>query len=349
MKRILSITLAGLMTMTVLSGCGTKEETVTTAPPTAVSETEAKTAEEMQSETVESTEGKAKLKIGFSELAINGAWRVAQVESMEKEAEARGYEFVMTNAEQDAAKQVSDVEDLLAQDVDFLFVSAVDVEAIMPALNAAKEQGVPVILLDREANGKTGEDFLTTIIADYKWQGEQCAEWVYKKLGDDTQIKAVEITGKVGGSDVRDRQAGFTEGAAKYDNFEIVASQTANWSRAEAQKVMQNIIQSTGGDFNVVYAHCDDMALGAILALKTAGMELNKDVYVVTIDGQKEAVESIIAGELSCIVTCSPRFGPAAFDAMEKYLKGEQLPATIINEETIIDSDNAEAELENAF
>lgn len=287
-------------------------------------------------------------KVGFSELDIDGAWRITQVESMEEQAKERGYEYVMTNAEYDTEKQVADVEDLLAQNVDFLFIAPIDMDAIVPALDAAKKAGVPVILLDREASGTWGEDWLTTIIADYVLQGEMCGQWLVDNMGEE-DVKIVEITGVVGGSDVRDRAQGIRNVVDKYDNMSIVASQTGEWSRSTAQEVLENIIQSTGGDFNVVYCHNDEMALGAVLALKAAGMNPGTDVKVIAIDGQAEAVEAIIAGEMNAIATCSPRFGNAAFNAMEAFLAGETFEQYIINNETMITLDNAEEQLPLAF
>ena len=292
--------------------------------------------------------GDGVFRVGFSELDIYGAWRVTQLESMEEEATSRGYEYVMTNAEYDTEKQVADVEDLLAQGVDFLFIAPIDMDAIVPALDAAKAAGVPVILLDRQATGTWGEDWLTTIIADYIQQGEIAGQWIVDNMGEE-EVKIVEITGVVGGSDVRDRAQGLRNVVEQYDNMEIVASQSGEWSRATAQEVTENIIQSTGGDFNVVYCHNDEIALGVVLALKAAGMNPGTDVKIVAIDGQAEAVEAIIAGEMNAIATCSPRFGPAAFDAMESYLAGEELPEFIINPEVLITIDNAEEQLPLAF
>lgn len=292
--------------------------------------------------------GDGVLKVGFSELDIDGAWRITQVESMEEEALARGYDYMMTNAEYDTEKQVADVEDLLAQNVDFLFIAPIDMDAIVPALSAAKAAGVPVILLDREATGTWGEDWITTIIANYVQQGEMCGQWLLDNMDED-EVKIVEITGVVGGSDVRDRAQGIRNVIDQYENMSIVASQTGEWSRSTAQEVMENIIQSTGGDFNVVYCHNDEMALGAVLALKAAGMNPGTDVKVIAIDGQAEAVEAIIAGEMNAIATCSPRFGKAAFDALEKYLDGGAFEQYIINPETMITIDNAEEQLPLAF
>ena len=178
-------------------------------------------------EVVGDINGDGVFKVGFSELDIDGAFRITQVESMEEQATARGYEYIMTNAEYDTEKQVADVEDLLAQNVDFLFIAPIDMEAISPALSAAKEAGVPVILLDREASGTWGEDWLTTIIADYVKQGEMCGQWIVDNMGDE-EVKIVEITGVVGGSDVRDRAQGIRNIIEQYDNMSIVAPRAAN-------------------------------------------------------------------------------------------------------------------------
>lgn len=299
--------------------------------------------------TVPAAAAENELKVGFSELDIDGAWRICQTDSMQEEAEKRGYEYVMTNAEYDTEKQVADVEDLIAQGCNFLFVAPIDMDAIMPALDAAKESDIPVILLDREAAGTWGEDFLTTIIADYVQQGEMCGQWIVDNNDMEQDLKIVEITGVEGGSDVRDRANGLRNVTDEYDNIEIAASQSGEWSRTTAQEVMENIIQSTGGEFDVVYCHNDEMALGVVLALKAAGITPGEDVQIVAIDGQAEAIEGIIAGEINCIATCSPRFGPAAFDAMESYLNGEELPEKIINEETLITAENAEEQLEFGF
>ena len=292
---------------------------------------------------------KTYIKVGFSELDIDGAWRICQTDSMQEQANARGYDYVMTNAEYDTEKQVADVEDLIAQGCNFLFIAPIDMDAIVPALDAAKKAEIPVVLLDREAAGTWGEDWLTTIIADYVQQGEMCGEWIVENNNMDEELKIVEITGVQGGSDVRDRAQGLRNVTEQYDNIEIVSSQSGEWSRTTAQEVTENIIQATNGDFDVVYCHNDEMALGVVLALKAAGMKPGEDVQVVAIDGQAEAIEGIIAGEINCIATCSPRFGEAAFDAMEKYLAGEKLPEKIINQETLITAENAEEQLEFGF
>lgn len=347
MRKKLGIFLATVMVSSLLFGCGsTPAQTESAAPAEPAAQEEVKEAE--PAEEAEAPAAASNLKVGFSELDIDGAWRICQTESMQEQADARGYDYVMTNAEYDTEKQVADVEDLLAQGCNFLFIAPINMDAVVPALDAAKAANVPVILLDREATGTWGEDWLTTIIADYVLQGEMCGQWIVDNVGEDG-AKIVEITGVEGGSDVRDRAQGLRNIVEKTDNIEIVASQSGEWSRTTAQEVMENIIQSTGGDFNVVYCHNDEMALGVVLALKAAGIKPGEDVKIVAIDGQAEAIEGIIAGEINCIATCSPRFGPAAFDAMEKYQAGGSLPEKIINTETLITAENAEEQLQYGF
>jgi ABC-type sugar transport system substrate-binding protein len=129
----------------------------------------------------------------------------------------------------------------------------------------------------------------------------------------------------------------------------IIVSQTADFSRATGQNVMQNIIQSRGREITAVYAHNDEMALGAIQALKDAGMRPGQDVVVVSIDGERAALEAIIRGELGATVESNPRFGPIAFDTLERYLRQEQVPPRIILEDRFFDASNAAQFLEDAY
>lgn len=293
---------------------------------------------------------KASLKIGFAQLGVTDAWRIAQTKSMKEEAARLGYNLIMTDAQNSTEKQVADVEDLLAQGVNYLFLPPIEYEGLVPALDACKEAGVPVILIDRLANGTFGEDYAAFIASDFIWEAQQAADWIAGKLGGKGKI--VELTGTVGASVAIDRSKGFSDQlAAKYPDMEIVASQTANFTRAEAQKVMENIIQSIGTEFDAVYSASDEMALGAIQAMKAAGIKVGGDggVVVVGIDGEREAVESILAGEMAATITCSPLYGPIAFDTLEKLIAGETLPEKIQNVDRIIDATNAQQELPNAF
>ena len=149
----------------------------------------------------------ANLKVGFSELSISDPWRVAQVASMQAEADRRGINYVMTDAQNKQDKQVSDIEDLIAQGCNFIFLAPLNVEGFEPAVEKAKEKQVPIVCIDREIAGTPGIDMVTTVLSDFILQGTNCANWLDKNVKGD--LKVVQITGQPGGSDVRDRTNGF--------------------------------------------------------------------------------------------------------------------------------------------
>lgn len=290
-----------------------------------------------------------KLVIGFSQMENDGPWRIAETTSMKNEAAKRAdkFELVVTDAQGQTAKQVSDVEDLIARGVDAIFLAPREKEGLAPAVQAAKQANIPVFLVDREAAGVAGVDFITVLKSDFIEQGRRAGEWLAKQSNGKASI--VELTGTPGASVTDDRAKGFKDEIAKHPDMKIIASQTGNFTRAEGQKVMQNIIQSKGKEITAVYAHNDEMALGAIQALKAAGLTPGKDVLVVSVDGERAALEAIARGDMNASVESNPRFGPLAFDTLEKYLKGEKLPPKIILEDKFFDSTNAGQSVSEAY
>jgi ribose transport system substrate-binding protein len=228
-----------------------------------------------------------------------------------------------------------------------VFLAPREFEGLAPALQAAKQAKIPVFLIDREAAGNAGEDYVAFIGSDFVQQGRRAGEWLVKQTNGKASI--VELTGTSGSSVARDRSQGFREAIQGHPGMSIIASQTGDFARATAQKVMENIVQSKGREITAVYAHSDEMALGGIQALKAAGRRPGQDVTVVSVDGQKSALEAILRGELGATVESNPRFGPKAFDALERYLKGERVPARMILEDHFFDASNAKQYLDRAF
>jgi ribose transport system substrate-binding protein len=282
-----------------------------------------------------------KIVVGFSQMENDGPWRIAETASMRDEGTKRAakYQLLVTDAQGQTSKQVSDVEDLIARGVDVLFLAPREEQGFESALQAAREKNIPVFLIDREVNGKAGEDFVTFVGSNFVEEGRRAGEWLVKQTNGKAGI--VELLGTSGASVARDRHDGFAAAIKDQPGMKILTSQTANFNRAQGQKVMENIIQAQGKNITVVYAHNDEMALGAVQALKAAGMQPGKDVIVLSVDGERAALEAITRGEMSATVECNPRFGPVAFDTLEKYLRGEQLPAKIINQDRFFDSTNA--------
>ncbi|HEY9800019.1 MAG TPA: ABC transporter substrate-binding protein [Leptolyngbyaceae cyanobacterium] len=292
---------------------------------------------------------KTKKIVGFSQTENMGPWRIAETNSIKEEAAKRQatYDFLMTDAQGQTSKQFSDIEDLIARQVDAIFLAPREYEGLTPALEAARVAKIPVFLIDREAAGTPGEHFVSFLGSDFIAQGRRVGEWLAQVTGEKAAI--VELTGTAGSSVAIDRAKGFGDAIQRYPNMKIIASQTADFSRAAAQRVMENIIQSKGAEISAVYAHNDEMALGAIQALKSAGMQPGKDVIVGSIDGQKTALEAIIRGELGVSVESNPRFGPLVFATMEKYFAGEKIPPRIILKDRLFDVTNAKDFVDEAY
>jgi ABC-type sugar transport system substrate-binding protein len=290
-----------------------------------------------------------KIVVGFSQMENDGPWRIAETSSMRDEGAKRAskYQLLITDAQGQTSKQVSDVEDLIARGVDVLFLAPREEQGFESALQAAREKNIPVFLIDREVNGKAGEDFVTFIGSNFVDEGRRAGEWLVKQTNGKAGI--VELLGTSGASVARDRHDGFAAALQGHPDMKILTSQNANFTRAQGQSVMENIIQAQGKNIAAVYAHNDEMALGAVQALKAAGMQPGKDVIVLSVDGERAALEAIARGEMNATVECNPRFGPIAFDTLEKYLAGQQLPAKIINEDRFFDSTNAAQSVSTAF
>lgn len=285
----------------------------------------------------------SEVKVAFSQCQSSDPWRIAQTNDIKRAAEENGYDLIFTDAQGNTSKQISDVEDICAQGVDYLILDAREYEASAACLDVAKEAGVKVVLIDRLVKGTVGEDYITYIGTDFVWEGREAGKWLAEKL--EGKGKIVEISGTAGSTAAMDRSQGFMEAIKENPDMEVIVSQTADFSRAEAQSTMENILQSSGKDIAAVFAHNDEMGLGVIQAIKGAGLEPGKDIIVVSCDGQSDAVKAVIAGELGATVTCNPYYGDITFEVLDKIIKGEKIEETYILEDVVIDVQNAEERL----
>lgn len=291
--------------------------------------------------------GGPRLKVGFSQMENNNPWRIAETNSIFHEAKKRNIELVYTDAKSQTAKQVADVKELIAQKVNYIILAPREYLGLAPALQAAKKAKIPVILIDRDAAGTPGVDYVTLLASDFIEEGERAAAWLVQKTNGKANI--VELSGTIGSSVARDRSEGFRKVIRNYHGMKIIASETGEFIRVNGQKVMENIIQAKGTEITAIFAHNDEMAIGAIQALKAAGMTPGKDVVLVSVDGEKDALKAIVAGELGASVECNPRFGPQVFEVIEKHRKGDHIPPKIINKDRFFDSSNAKSFIEEAY
>ena len=288
-------------------------------------------------------------KVGFAQTESNNPWRIAQTQSMQDKAKELGYQLVYTDAAGSAAKQVADVNSMIAQGVDLIFLAPREEKPLIPAVMAAKKAGIPVILLDRnvdQALAKAGEDYVTFIGSDFIDEGKRVAEWLAKNANGKSKI--IELEGTTGSSPANDRKKGFDEAITAAGGFTILASQSGDFARDKGRQVAESLLQAHP-DADVIYAHNDEMAMGAIAALEAAGKVPGKDVIVLSIDGGKEAVQAVVDGKINAVVECNPRFGPKAFETMAKYAAGEKIDAWVKNDDKFYDPSNAAAELPNAY
>ncbi|AFZ67525.1 ABC transporter substrate-binding protein [Deinococcus peraridilitoris] len=288
-------------------------------------------------------------KVGFAQTESNNPWRLAQTKSMQDEAKRLGHQLVYTDAAGSAAKQVSDVDSMIAQRVDAIFLAPREEKPLAAAVKKARAAGIPVILLDRNVDqklAKAGTDYVTFIGSDFIEEGRRVGEWLVKKTNG--QAKIIQLEGTTGSSPANDRRTGFENAIKGQAGMKILASQTGDFARDKGRQVMQTLLQAHP-DVNVVYAHNDEMAIGAIAALEAAGKKPGKDVMVLSIDGGREAVQLVADGKINYIVECNPKFGPKAFETLAAYAAGKKIPAKIINPDREFTAENAKQLLSSAY
>ncbi len=289
-------------------------------------------------------------KVGFAQTESNNPWRLAQTASMQDEAKKRGCQLVYTDAAGSAAKQVADVNSMIAQGVDFIFLAPREEKPLIPAVMAAKKAGIPVLLIDRSVDpslAKAGEDYLAFVGSNFIQEGQRVAEWTITKTGGKGKI--IELEGTVGSSPANDRKKGFDDTIkAKAPGMTLLASQSGDFARDKGRQVAETLLQAHP-DTTIVYAHNDEMAIGAIAAIEAAGKKAGSDILVVSIDGEKDAVQAIIDGKMGATCECSPRFGPKAFEIMYDYAGGKKIDPIIINPDRFFDASNAKDMLATAF
>ena len=288
-------------------------------------------------------------KVGFAQSESDNPWRLAQSASMKAEAEKLGWQFVYTNAEGSAAKQVADVDSMITQGVDVIFLSPREEKPLIPAVMAAKKAGIPLFLIDRSVDpksAKAGRDYVAFIGTDFVLEGKQAGEWLARRMDGNATI--LEIEGSIGSLPARDRKEGFDAVIAKHPDMKIVASESGNFSRDGGREIAETMLRAHP-EANALYAQNDEMAIGAIAAIQAVGKKPGKDVVVVSIDGEKDGLQAIIDGTLGATVESSPRFGPAAFAAALAYSKGEKVPPIITNGGTIYDASNASRAIADTY
>jgi ABC-type sugar transport system substrate-binding protein len=285
-----------------------------------------------------------KIVLGFSQIGAESEWRTANTESIKSAAKEAGIELKFSDAQQKQENQIKAIRSFIAQKVDVIGLSPVVETGWDTVLQEAKAAHIPVILTDRAVDSKDKSLYVTFMGSDFIEEGRKAGNWLVNfEKGKSGPINIVELQGTVGSAPAIDRKKGFAEIISKDSRFKITRSQTGDFTRAKGKEVMEAFLKADK-NIQVLYAHNDDMAIGAIQAIEEAGLKPGVDITIISIDGVKGAFEAMLAGKLNVTVECSPLLGPQLMSAVKDLVAGKELPKRIVTQETIFPKEIAAAE-----
>ena len=291
-----------------------------------------------------------KIILGFAQVGKESEWRVANTESIKAAAREAGIDLIFVDGEQKQQNQIKAIRSFIARKVDIIAFSPVVESGWEPVLREAKAAGIPVILTDRAVDVKDESLWITFMGSDFTEEGRRSARWLVdylRKVGKDDgkgRINIVELQGTIGSAPAIERTVGFLEVLKDHPNYHIIASESGDFFRSVGKEVMRKILRDLMAryqKFDAVFAHNDDMALGAIEAMEEAGLKPGKDIVVVSVDAARGAFKAMIAGKLNCTVECSPLLGPQLMKAVKDYESGKTLPVRIITAESVFPAEVA--------
>jgi ABC-type sugar transport system substrate-binding protein len=285
-----------------------------------------------------------KLVVGFSQVGAESGWRTANTDSIKSEAAKRGIDLRFSDAQQKEENQIKAIRSFIAEGVDVIAFSPVVETGFEPVLQEAKKAGIPVVLSDRAVKVSDPSLYVCFLGSDFIEEGRRAANEVAKITGGKANI--AELVGTVGSAPAIDRKKGFEEVLTKNPDMKIIMSQSGDFTRAKGKEVMEAFLKAPNAkDINVLFAHNDDMALGAIQAMEEAGIKPGTDIKIVSIDGVRGAFEAMKDGKLNVTVECNPLLGPQLFDLIEAVAAGKEVPKRVVTQEGVYEQSQAAAEL----
>jgi ABC-type sugar transport system substrate-binding protein len=276
--------------------------------------------------------------IGFAQLGAESEWRVANTNSIKETAEKLGVELLFFDAQQKQENQIEAVRKLIVEKVDLIGVAPIVETGWEEVFLEAKEAGIPIILVDRRA--AVPEDLYVTYLgSDFLEEGRNAARIMVDLM--DGKANIVELVGTVGSAPANDRYMGFRQILAEYPEMRIIDSESGDFTHARGKEVMAAFLQKHGNTITAVFAHNDDMAIGAIQAIEEYGLRPGVDIKIVSVDAARGAFEAMIAGKLNATVECNPLLGPQFFELALKVVNGEPVPKRVRSIETIFFPEDA--------
>ncbi len=283
--------------------------------------------------------------MGFAQVGAESGWRTANTDSIKASAEEAGVDLKFSDAQQKQENQIKAIRSYIQQKVDVIAFSPVVETGWDTVLLEAKRAKIPVILTDRSVDSEDDSLYATFLGSDFVEEGEKAGQWLVDNAAEsdangDGTINVVELQGTTGAAPAIDRKEGFADVISSDDTIEVTASQTGDFTRDGGKKVMEAFL-AADDSIDVVYAHNDDMGLGAIEAIEAAGLTPGTDIKIITVDAVKDGMTALAEGKISFIVECNPLLGPQLMDLAEKVVNGEEVPKRVVTEETTFTQEQA--------
>jgi galactofuranose transport system substrate-binding protein len=281
------------------------------------------------------------LTMGFAQVGAESGWRTANTKSVQESAASAGVDLKFSDAQQKQENQIKAIRSFIQQRVDVIAFSPVVETGWDTVLQEAKRAQIPVILTDRSVDSTDDTLYATFLGSDFIAEGKKAGDWLVKQYqGNTAPVSIVELQGTTGAAPAIDRKQGFADAIAGASNLKVVASQTGDFTRSGGKQVMEAFLQSQP-KIDVVYAHNDDMALGAIEAIEAAGKVPGKDIKIISVDAVKDGMQALSDGKINFIVECNPLLGPQLMDLAKKVKAGQEVPKRVVTEETTFDQAQA--------
>jgi ABC-type sugar transport system substrate-binding protein len=275
--------------------------------------------------------------MGFAQVGAESGWRTANTTSIQDSAKEAGITLKFSDAQQKQENQIKAIRSYIQQKVDVIAFSPVVETGWDTVLQEAKRAGIPVILTDRAVDSEDTSLYETFLGSDFVLEGEKAGQWLVENAADsdvdgDGDINVVQLEGTTGAAPAIDRAEGFATSIAADPSIEVTASQTGDFTRDGGKQVMESFLNSEDG-IDVVFAHNDDMGLGAIEAIEAAGLVPGEDIKIITVDAVKDGMQALADGKINYIVECNPLLGPQLMDLAEKVVAGDEVPERVVTEE----------------
>ncbi len=286
------------------------------------------------------------ISVGFAQTGSESGWRSANTESMKTAFSAEnGFDLTFNAADNDPAAQIAAVRSFINQGVDAIVIAPIVTDGWDDVLQEATDAGIPVILEDRTVSAPDTL-FASWVGLDFRKEGVTAGTWAKEQFGD-TATKMVVLEGTTGSAPANDRAEGFDEAIAG-TKIEKIDSQTGDFTRDGGKTVMEGFLQKYGVDgIDLVYAHNDDMALGAIEAIEAAGAVPGKDIQIVSIDAVKDGMQALVDGKINYIVECNPLLGELAAGLVKDVLAGTPVEKAIYVEDASFTQEEAAAVIDS--